>query len=149
MGFTLHGSLSHFYYQFCEELFPFQDWWVVPVKVAFDQTVWSAIWNSIYFTVLGFLRLESPLSIFKELKATFLPMLTVRSLLSYAFLCSRFKIQDSRLTYFYLNAGRVEALAIRSFDHVRFGPCRTTASVGRLRGAYLGHYTFDVSTTLL
>ncbi|KAJ0242294.1 Peroxisomal membrane 22 kDa [Hirschfeldia incana] len=76
VGFTLHGSLSHFYYQFCEELFPFQDWWVVPVKVAFDQTVWSAIWNSIYFTVLGFLRLESPLSIFKELKATFLPMLT-------------------------------------------------------------------------
>lgn len=76
VGFTLHGSLSHFYYQFCEELFPFQDWWVVPVKVVFDQTVWSAIWNSIYFTVLGFLRLESPLSIFKELKATFLPMLT-------------------------------------------------------------------------
>ncbi|CAN6927981.1 unnamed protein product [Brassica oleracea] len=76
VGFTLHGSLSHFYYQFCEELFPFQDWWVVPAKVAFDQTVWSAIWNSIYFTVLGFLRLESPLSIFKELKATFLPMLT-------------------------------------------------------------------------
>ncbi|VVB00399.1 unnamed protein product [Arabis nemorensis] len=76
VGFTLHGSLSHFYYQFCEVLFPFQDWWVVPVKVVFDQTVWSAIWNSIYFTVLGFLRLESPLSIFKELKATFLPMLT-------------------------------------------------------------------------
>ncbi|EOA38034.1 hypothetical protein CARUB_v10009510mg [Capsella rubella] len=76
VGFTLHGSLSHFYYQFCEELFPFQDWWVVPVKVAFDQTVWSAIWNSIYFTVLGFLRLESPISIFKELKATFFPMLT-------------------------------------------------------------------------
>ncbi|KFK35762.1 hypothetical protein AALP_AA4G033000 [Arabis alpina] len=76
VGFTLHGSLSHYYYQFCEVLFPFQDWWVVPVKVVFDQTVWSAIWNSIYFTVLGFLRLESPLSIFKELKATFLPMLT-------------------------------------------------------------------------
>ncbi|CAH2036521.1 unnamed protein product [Thlaspi arvense] len=76
VGFTLHGSLSHFYYQFCELLFPFQDWWVVPAKVAFDQTVWSAIWNSIYFTVLGFLRLESPLSIFQELKATFFPMLT-------------------------------------------------------------------------
>uniref|UniRef100_A0A1J3HXU5 Protein SYM1 n=1 Tax=Noccaea caerulescens TaxID=107243 RepID=A0A1J3HXU5_NOCCA len=76
VGFTLHGSLSHYYYQFCEQLFPSQDWWVVPAKVAFDQTVWSAIWNSIYFTVLGFLRLESPLSIFKELKATFVPMLT-------------------------------------------------------------------------
>ncbi|XP_019154080.1 PREDICTED: uncharacterized protein LOC109150586 isoform X1 [Ipomoea nil] len=75
-GFTLHGSLSHYYYHFCEALFPFDDWWVVPAKVAFDQTVWSAIWNSIYFTVLGFLRLESPTSIFSELKATFWPMLT-------------------------------------------------------------------------
>ncbi|KAF3453652.1 hypothetical protein FNV43_RR04093 [Rhamnella rubrinervis] len=76
VGFTLHGSLSHYYYQFCEELFPFQDWWVVPAKVIFDQTAWAAVWNSIYFTVLGFLRFESPLSIFSELKATFWPMLT-------------------------------------------------------------------------
>ncbi|KAJ7948609.1 Peroxisomal membrane (Mpv17/PMP22) family protein [Quillaja saponaria] len=76
VGFTLHGSLSHYYYQFCEELFPFEDWWVVPAKVVFDQTVWAAIWNSIYFTVLGFLRLESPLNVFSELEATFWPMLT-------------------------------------------------------------------------
>ncbi|KAL3508634.1 hypothetical protein ACH5RR_028035 [Cinchona calisaya] len=75
-GFTLHGSLSHYYYQFCEALFPFDDWWVVPAKVVFDQTVWSAVWNSIYYTVLGVLRLESPASIFNELKATFWPMLT-------------------------------------------------------------------------
>ncbi|XP_024018632.1 uncharacterized protein LOC21391319 [Morus notabilis] len=76
VGFTLHGSLSHYYYQFCEALFPFHDWWVVPAKVVFDQTAWSAVWNSIYYTVLGFLRLESPASIFSELKATFWPMLT-------------------------------------------------------------------------
>ncbi|KAJ9153619.1 hypothetical protein P3X46_027043 [Hevea brasiliensis] len=76
VGFTLHGSLSHYYYQFCEELFPFQDWWVVPAKVAFDQTAWAAVWNSIYYTALGFLRLESPANIFSELKATFWPMLT-------------------------------------------------------------------------
>jgi len=103
VGFTLHGSLSHYYYQFCEvkinlcsvkiccinnglkakifslykALFPFQEWWVVPAKVAFDQTVWSAIWNSIYFTVLGLLRFQSPADIFSEIKTTFLPMLTV------------------------------------------------------------------------
>ncbi|GAV64383.1 LOW QUALITY PROTEIN: hypothetical protein CFOL_v3_07901 [Cephalotus follicularis] len=53
VGFALHGSLSHYYYQFCEALFPFQDWWVVPAKVAFDQTVWAASWNSIYYVVLG------------------------------------------------------------------------------------------------
>lgn len=131
VGFTLHGSLSHYYYQFCEvivvffpfkteqlvvscslvfsiflfrsiyfqwlaekkcsqrlaeivyfffqALIPFQDWWVVPAKVAFDQTVWAAVWNSIYFVALGLLRFESPTNIFKELKATFLPMLTVRN----------------------------------------------------------------------
>lgn len=105
-GFTLHGSLSHYYYQVCEviialfwfevwtircsvggfnyllvfqALFPFQDWWVVPAKVAFDQTVWAAIWNSIYFVVLGLLRAESPTKIYSELKSTFLPMLTVRN----------------------------------------------------------------------
>ncbi|XP_058082329.1 uncharacterized protein LOC131230357 isoform X2 [Magnolia sinica] len=77
VGFSLHGSLSHYYYRFCEALFPFHDWWVVPAKVLFDQTVWSAVWNSIYFVLLGFLRFESPANIFSELKATFFPMLTV------------------------------------------------------------------------
>nr|XP_043638632.1 PXMP2/4 family protein 1-like [Erigeron canadensis] len=76
VGFSLHGSLSHYYYYFCEALFPFQDWWVVPVKVAFDQTAWAAVWNSIYFVAVGLLRFESPFSIFSELKATFWPMLT-------------------------------------------------------------------------
>ncbi|XP_020229353.1 protein SYM1 [Cajanus cajan] len=75
-GFTLHGSLSHYYYQICEALFPFQEWWVVPAKVAFDQTVWSAIWNSIYFVVLGLLRFESLTNIYGELKSTFFPLLT-------------------------------------------------------------------------
>ncbi|KAJ9560718.1 hypothetical protein OSB04_005878 [Centaurea solstitialis] len=76
VGFALHGSLSHFYYQFCEALIPSKDWWVVPAKIAFDQTAWSAVWNSIYFMALGLLRFESPANIFKELKPTFLPMLT-------------------------------------------------------------------------
>ncbi|KAI7733127.1 hypothetical protein M8C21_026146 [Ambrosia artemisiifolia] len=75
VGFALHGSLSHYYYQLCEALIPFQDWWVVPVKVAFDQTAWAALWNSIYFVVLGLLRFESPANIFSELKTTFLPLL--------------------------------------------------------------------------
>nr|XP_043624701.1 protein SYM1-like [Erigeron canadensis] len=76
VGFTLHGSLSHYYYQLCEALIPSKDWWVVPAKIAFDQTVWSAVWNSIYFVVLGLLRFESPANIFNELKTTFLPLLT-------------------------------------------------------------------------
>lgn len=52
---------------------------MVPVKVAFDQTIWAAVWNSIYYVVLGFLRLESAANIFGELKTTFWPMLTVRN----------------------------------------------------------------------
>ncbi|XP_073122919.1 uncharacterized protein [Henckelia pumila] len=76
VGFSLHGSLSHYYYHFCEALFPFDDWWVVPAKVAFDQTAWSAVWNSIYFILLGVLRRDSPANIFSEWKATFWPMLT-------------------------------------------------------------------------
>eukprot|EP01018_Ginkgo_biloba_P022199 Gb_00884 [translate_table: standard] len=76
VGFSLHGSLSHYYYHLCEALFPFQDWWVVPAKVAFDQTIWAAVWNSIYYVVLGLLRFESPANIFGELRATFWPLLT-------------------------------------------------------------------------
>ncbi|GLJ34723.1 hypothetical protein SUGI_0698730 [Cryptomeria japonica] len=76
VGFSLHGSLSHYYYHLSEALFPFQDWWVVPAKVAFDQTIWAAIWNSTYFAVLGLLRFESPVNIFNELKTTFWPLLT-------------------------------------------------------------------------
>lgn len=76
VGFALHGSLSHYYYQICEALIPSKDWWVVPAKIAFDQTAWSAVWNSIYFVVLGLLRFESPENIFNELKTTFLPLLT-------------------------------------------------------------------------
>jgi hypothetical protein len=63
---------------FNQELFPYKGWWVVPVKVAFDQTAWSAVWNSIYYTVVGILRFDSPINIFNELTATFFPMLTVR-----------------------------------------------------------------------
>ncbi|KAF8391387.1 hypothetical protein HHK36_023691 [Tetracentron sinense] len=55
VGFSLHDSLSHYYYQFWEAeqnfqtLFPFQDWWVVSAKVSFDQTARAAVWNSIYY----------------------------------------------------------------------------------------------------
>ncbi|KAG6541427.1 hypothetical protein Mapa_017205 [Marchantia paleacea] len=76
VGFGLHGSLSHFYYHFCEWLFPFQGWWVVPLKVAFDQTIWSGFWNSVYFIMVGLLRFESPVTILKELRSTFFPLLT-------------------------------------------------------------------------
>lgn len=67
-----------------QALFPFEDWWVVPAKVSFDQTVWAAVWNSIYYFVLGLLRFESPAYILSELKATFWPLLTVRNSSSFS-----------------------------------------------------------------
>lgn len=50
--------------------------WAVIIKVGIDQTIWSAIWNSIYYTTLGVLRAESPPTIWRELRGTFVPMLT-------------------------------------------------------------------------
>ncbi|XXG64879.1 hypothetical protein AAC387_Pa05g2714 [Persea americana] len=120
VGFSLHGSLSHYYYQLCEVLFPFQDWWVVPAKVVFDQTVWAAVWNSIYYVLLGFLHCESPANILGEMKATFWPVLT---------------------------AGRVETLVICSPDYLRCCTGRTKASLGGLCGAYLGDYTLNGALT--
>ena len=69
-------------YLFIQALFPSKDWWVVPAKVVIDQTVWAAIWNSIYYVALGFLRRESPANIYGEVKSTFWPMLTVRNSLT-------------------------------------------------------------------
>lgn len=60
-----------------QAIFPSEGWWVVPAKVVFDQTAWAAIWNSIYFIVLGLLRFESPSNLVDELKTTFWPLLTV------------------------------------------------------------------------
>ncbi|XP_022633606.1 uncharacterized protein LOC106754176 isoform X3 [Vigna radiata var. radiata] len=124
VGFTLHGSLSHYYYQLCEALFPFQEWWVVPAKVAFDQTVWSAVWNSIYFVVLGLLRFESLTNIYGELKSTFFPLLTLTSLICFP--------------------GRVETLAFCASDYLWSDSCGTKASLGGLCGARLGHNPFNL-----
>ncbi|RHN75695.1 hypothetical protein MtrunA17_Chr2g0324031 [Medicago truncatula] len=45
---SMAKTVLHF---FILALSPFQQWWVVPIKVAFDQTVWSTICNTIYFVV--------------------------------------------------------------------------------------------------
>eukprot|EP00245_Coleochaete_scutata_P005316 TRINITY_DN18776_c0_g1_i1.p1 TRINITY_DN18776_c0_g1~~TRINITY_DN18776_c0_g1_i1.p1 ORF type:complete len:417 (+),score=54.99 TRINITY_DN18776_c0_g1_i1:37-1287(+) len=75
IGFTLHGSLSHYYYHLCERLFPWEAWWVVLVKVVFDQTAWSFVWNSIYYSLSGALRGEKLEDIYEELKETSIPLL--------------------------------------------------------------------------
>ncbi|KAF9611938.1 hypothetical protein IFM89_037158 [Coptis chinensis] len=54
VGFSLHGSLSHYYYQFCE------DWWVVPIKVAFDQTARAKTLEHHLLCGYGVVAFESP-----------------------------------------------------------------------------------------
>ena len=45
------------------------------------------VWNNIYYLILGFLRFESPLSIFSKLKATFWPMFIIREICSLLIVC--------------------------------------------------------------
>ncbi|RZB76803.1 hypothetical protein D0Y65_034974 [Glycine soja] len=157
VGFTLHGSLSHYYYQLCEALFPFQEWWVVPAKVAFDQTVWSAIWNSIYFVVLGLLRFESLTNIYGELKSTFLPLLTQSEQIESTqsreggvpvnVHCGNGLVADCPFGVIETKKGkgRVETLAFCASDYLWCDSCGTKASLGGLCGAHLGHNTFNVA----
>jgi hypothetical protein len=84
-------------------LFPFKGWWVVPLKVVFDQTIWSAIWNSIYYVVLGLLRFESPARIWKDLKATFFPLLSVCELSSSPLVPVAMNIRNKRNLQFNLS----------------------------------------------
>jgi len=69
-GFVGHGPLSHLWYLFCDDVFSGFD---IPsigimsseinetlLKVLVDQTLWSAFWNSIYYLLLGVMKLEDP-----------------------------------------------------------------------------------------
>lgn len=65
-GLLAHGPLSHLYYVALDNAFMHQqlvalDSWLVPaMKVAVDQTVWSVLWNSCYYVLLGLFKFESP-----------------------------------------------------------------------------------------
>ncbi|XP_017190964.1 uncharacterized protein [Malus domestica] len=44
-----------------QELIPFQDWWVVPVKVAFDQTAGWKLWPFAHLVTYGVIPVEQRL----------------------------------------------------------------------------------------
>ena len=50
------------------------DWSFVP-KVVLDQTTWGPFWNNIYILMLGAMQLRNPREIFKEMKATTIPLI--------------------------------------------------------------------------
>ena len=72
-GLIAHGPLSHLYYLALDHAFAQQSFitvsWMIPfAKIAIDQTVWSLCWNSIYYTLLGILKFESPSVIVASVK---------------------------------------------------------------------------------
>ncbi|KAK6142332.1 hypothetical protein DH2020_022680 [Rehmannia glutinosa] len=119
-----------------QALFPSKDWWVVLGKVAFDQSVWAAIWNSIYYVVLGFLRLESPIKIVDELKSTFWPMLTnaIYSLKMYQCTISSILLRTMGNDFLMFNVSLcwLEALAFCSFNYLRSDSSGAKTSMGGL-----------------
>lgn len=50
--------------------------WLVPlIKVGIDQTVWSLVWNSSYYVLLGLLKMEPPKVIAATVHATWWDLL--------------------------------------------------------------------------
>lgn len=65
-GFLAHGPLSHFFYEKLDRVFIVSkyfdggDAWFTPLaKIVVDQTAFAASWNTLYYFMLGALKLES------------------------------------------------------------------------------------------
>jgi len=78
-GFIGHGPLSHCWYNVCDGFFNdvlhWTAWWSTIPKIAVDQTVWGPIWNNLYILILGALKLESPGTIFADMKRSTIPLI--------------------------------------------------------------------------
>ncbi|KAK9835318.1 hypothetical protein WJX81_001525 [Elliptochloris bilobata] len=76
-GLLAHGPLSHLYYEKLDRFFilsPYFDggdaWYTPLFKIAVDQTAWSVTWNSLYYILLGLMKLESPAVIISTVRAS-------------------------------------------------------------------------------
>lgn len=78
-GLIGHGPMSHFWYQISENFFDnvlqFTAWWSFIPKVAVDQTVWGPIWNNSYIILIGLMKLQSPGTIWGDMKRTTIPLI--------------------------------------------------------------------------
>lgn len=79
-GLLGHGPLSHFWYQFSDNLF--QNVLHLPnnafgtiAKVAIDQSTWGPCWNNTYILLLGLMKLDSFGNILGEMKRTTIPLI--------------------------------------------------------------------------
>ena len=73
-----HGPLSHFWYNFSEGYFTdvlhLTAWWSFIPKIAVDQAFFGPFWNNSYILLLGLMKLESPETIFADMKRTTIPL---------------------------------------------------------------------------
>jgi protein Mpv17 len=81
-GFLAHGPLSHFFYEKLDRAFilsPYFDggdaWYTPLAKIAVDQTAFAATWNTLYYFMLGALKLESPGVILNTIKSSWWELL--------------------------------------------------------------------------
>lgn len=109
----------------------------MPLKVGFDQTIWSGLWNSIYYATLGVLRMEDPRAIWKELKETFIPLLTVSR--------PYFGTQGFDSLKYEALLGWLEAVAFCTYNYLWSCSCRAKTSLGRYGGTHMGDHSVIVS----
>ena len=78
-GLIGHGPMSHFWYQISEEVFDnvlqLTQWWSFIPKVVVDQTMWGPVWNNSYIILLGIMKMQSPGSIWSDMKRTTIPLI--------------------------------------------------------------------------
>jgi protein Mpv17 len=78
-GLLGHGPLSHYWYNFCDQLFDntlqWTAWWAFFPKILVDQTTWGPFWNNSYILLLGLMKLEKPSVIFADMKRTTIPLI--------------------------------------------------------------------------
>lgn len=79
-GLLGHGPMSHVWYGVSENLFQNvlhlpNDIFGTAAKVAIDQTIWGPFWNNTYILMLGLMKLNSPKTIWAEMKRTTVPLL--------------------------------------------------------------------------
>jgi hypothetical protein len=81
VGFLAHGPLSHLYYLALDQAFaaqtllPAGSWAIPALKIGIDQTLWSLLWNSTYYALLGALRMEPPAVIARSVRESYWDLL--------------------------------------------------------------------------
>ena len=79
-GLLGHGPWSHVWYSLSENMFQNvlhlpNDIFGTAAKIAIDQTTWGPFWNNTYILMLGLMKLDSPKTIWAEMKRTTVPLL--------------------------------------------------------------------------